>query len=267
MDAFEMLDINRNAPPSRDLKAEEAAFYAARDAGLKETLAAIEAYSFADQLVEAGAWKKDVDLLVGGTIKATPAIDAVANVGGDTIVVLSGSKGSGKSTAIALWLRNQLRAEAAAAVSYYFGTARWYRDADLMRAMPMADVIELVGRWRLTKKLTGPVYVTAAKLARWSKYDDAEMNRLLRASALAIDDLGVEFSDVKGSFLSLLNEVVDARYGNKLPTVGATNLTGEDFKARYEERLVDRIREAGSFINVSRDSMRAASKSTYANNR
>lgn len=101
------------------------------------------------------------------------------------------------------------------------------------------------------------LFVKAARLSRWDRYDNDEMNRLLRAARLVIDDLGTEFQDSKGNFMAILDEVIDVRYDHSRPTVVTTNLDAEAFKARYGERIVDRIRETGKFVSLDAASMRA----------
>lgn len=116
--------------------------------------------------------------------------------------------------------------------------------------------------WWLLQGLQGvqarnrPLFVTAARLSRWERYDGAEMDKLLLASRLVIDDLGNEFNDTKGNFLAVLDEVVADRVANHRPTVITTNLAPEVFKARYGERVRDRIRESGRFQTFAGDSFR-----------
>ena len=78
----------------------------------------------------------------------------------------------------------------------------------------------------------------------------------MHAPVLVVDDLGSEYNDAKGFFSALLDEVIDCRYGAKLPTVITTNLDSSGFSARYGARVVDRIREAGRFINCGNTSLR-----------
>lgn len=102
------------------------------------------------------------------------------------------------------------------------------------------------------------LFVKAARLSRWQRYDDSEMNKLLRAHVLVIDDLGTEFQDEKGNFMAILDEVIDVRYDHQRKTILTTNLDAEAFKARYGERIADRIRECGKFVSLDGKSMRAA---------
>ena len=138
---------------------------------------------------------------------------------GDTLLVLSGSRGCGKTTAAAWWL--------------------------LQRRAP--------ARYVSTRP---PQFVDAAALTRWPRYDDGRMRELELAAALVVDDLGMEYDDKHGAFRSFVDGLVNARYAKELPTVITTNLPAADFKARYGERIADRIREAGRFVELAGESLR-----------
>jgi hypothetical protein len=101
--------------------------------------------------------------------------------------------------------------------------------------------------------------VTAAHLARWPRYDNAEMDRLLKCRRLVLDDLGTEYMDEKGNFMAVLDEVIADRYANERPTLITTNLTVEEFRDRYKNRIADRIRDNGKFLSVVGDSRRRQS--------
>lgn len=100
----------------------------------------------------------------------------------------------------------------------------------------------------------GARFITASDLAKSSAYDEAD-SELVRAGALVIDDLGTEYADKNGYFLSRLDSLINHRYANCLATVITTNLGIDEFKA-YGERVVDRLREAGKFVRVGGESMR-----------
>jgi DNA replication protein DnaC len=104
--------------------------------------------------------------------------------------------------------------------------------------------------------MRAPMFMTAARLSRLSKFDDEMMGRVLRAVRLVIDDLAVEYADEKGFFRSLLDEVINERYGNRLPTLITTNLAADLFKERCGERITDRVREAGRFVSLDNPSLR-----------
>lgn len=173
---------------------------------------------------------KDIELAERGGARDTEATEALADP--PLLLVLSGAAGCGKTSAAAIWLW------------------RWVdeRIRQEIAADPMRGVVPAFGGRAL--------FVTAARLSRWSRYDDAEMSKLLRVHRLVVDDLGAEFMDERGSYLCLLDEVINERYGNRLTTVMTTNLEAAEFKARYGERIADRIRESGRFVSLSNPSMR-----------
>lgn len=106
-------------------------------------------------------------------------------------------------------------------------------------------------------------YVKAARLAALasSHADDerALYSSLFRCQVLVIDDLGGEYRDDKGYFVKVFNELMDERYERKLITIVTTNLDGKRFVAAYGERLRDRIRERGRFVDIKGESVRKAS--------
>ncbi len=174
-------------------------------------------------LVECGCPAKDLSRVLDGPddMAETSSLRAAKISHGSDwkITVLSGARGIGKTTAAAWWLvqeRGQVP---------YVPTSR-------------------------------SRFVDAALLARWDRYDKPEMRLLNRARSLVIDDLGIEYNDRKGAFGSLLDEVINARYAAELPTLITTNIPAEKFKKRYGERIADRIRESGRFVELSGESMR-----------
>lgn len=102
-----------------------------------------------------------------------------------------------------------------------------------------------------------PRFVDAPALARWPRYDDERMTQLEGARALVIDDLGLEYNDRHGAFTSLLDGLVNHRYAALLPTVITTNQGAAAFCKRYGERVADRIREVGRFVELHGPSLRA----------
>ncbi len=99
----------------------------------------------------------------------------------------------------------------------------------------------------LVAKLEGRM-VTAHQISRMDKFSAEAMGPLEAASCLAIDDLGVEYLDPKGVYLSALDGLLNARYAALLRTVITTNLDGASFKKRYGARIYRRCaQEAASF--------------------
>tara|TARA_B100000029_G_scaffold373691_1_gene367937 strand:+ start:961 stop:1686 length:726 start_codon:yes stop_codon:yes gene_type:complete len=145
-------------------------------------------------------------------------------------LILSADKGAGKSTAAAYWL---------------------------MKQAIMADLNPSVMGAPVRKWWSG------TRLARVNGYN-SEFEKLAQVSFMVLDDLGIEYLDKNGNFLQRLDEIMDERYSNYRKTIITTNLNSEDFKARYGERIADRIREGfnhgGAFMELSDKSMRSNKK-------
>jgi DNA replication protein DnaC len=101
------------------------------------------------------------------------------------------------------------------------------------------------------------LFVDVRRLTRWDRFDNEEMDRLLDPSMLVIDDLGGEFTDSKGAFLSLLEEIISHRCGELKRTIITTNFPPEEFKTRYGERIWSRIIGAGVYVGSLDGDMRA----------
>jgi len=135
-------------------------------------------------------------------------------------MVLSGGKGTGKSTAAAVWLYEE-------AVRVPTHEERYW--------------------WNGTK------------IARTNGYA-RDFEKMIKSHLMVIDDLGVEYLDKNGNFLQRLDELIDERYSNFKRTIITTNLNALAFKERYGERVADRMREGfawgGGFMELSTNSMR-----------
>lgn len=116
--------------------------------------------------------------------------------------------------------------------------------------------------WAIDSRKTG-LFVKAVELVRHGTYDREFWEQLGASPLLAIDDLGTEPRDEKGWAAANLDALLDARYDGARKTILTTNLTADDFKARYCAgagiRTLDRIREIGTFFAVPGDSMRRVS--------
>jgi DNA replication protein DnaC len=159
------------------------------------------------------------------TLRSLDAIplhtEALAAISKQTdILVLSGGPGCGKSVAAAFWLVfNSISSKEGALWS--------------------------AGYW-----------VTAASLSRGYAYDQEAFSKLTKKHALVIDDLGTEYQDQKERYLATLAEIVETRFAREKITLITTNLGPVEFKARYGERLADRIREDGAFVECGTTSLR-----------
>lgn len=62
---------------------------------------------------------------------------------------------------------------------------------------------------------------------------------------LAIDDLGIEERDVHsyGNVMSPIVELLTYRYDKQLFTIISTNLTPPEIRAKYGDRIADRLNE------------------------
>lgn len=186
------------------------------------------------RLVERGIPVKDVEALVNETLRDTAALNIARGwwETDSTCLVLSGTRGCGKTTAAAWCVAQPYREDP-------------YRDKDAWRYQR-----ESPREWQ------SPLFLDVTKLQRASRYDDEKMLEIEMASTLAIDDLGMEYADAKGSFAALFDGLFNTRYANAMKTVITTNLTAADFKARYGERVADRIRECGRFVELNEQSLR-----------
>lgn len=99
-------------------------------------------------------------------------------------------------------------------------------------------------------------WLEAFDLSRVSPYDAPAVDALKAVPLLVVDDLGREYQDDKGFLRALIDGLLSARYDAELATVITTNLPAAEFAARYGERLVDRIREVGAFLEAPGPSLR-----------
>jgi hypothetical protein len=141
------------------------------------------------------------------------------------LLVLSAHKGVGKSVAAGLWLRE----------------LDWHHPRYRNQA---GEEVKLPSWWSISK------------FSRMDGYSGAFDTLCSHPGPLVIDDLGSEYLDHNGWFLQALDAFIDARYGEYRPTMLTTNLAADEFKKRYSERVVDRVREGGSFQQLRGASMR-----------
>lgn len=164
-----------------------------------------------------------------GLARATDAVKAVREfLANDsrTLLVLAGGTGCGKTVAACVGLDEYLLLEG------------WsYRRA---------------GR-----------FVKAIDLVRAGTFDREFWDGYAATPMLVVDDLGTEPLDEKGWALANLAALIDKRYDACRKTILTTNLDVAKFKARYcaadGGRLIDRLREAGAFVEFDGASLRSAS--------
>jgi DNA replication protein DnaC len=97
----------------------------------------------------------------------------------------------------------------------------------------------------------------AVDIARMGMYD-AKLDAMANCQTLVIDDVGIEYADSKGAFLTTFGDLIDKRYEHQRRTLLTTNLTGANFKERYGERIYDRLCQVGVWAPIVGKSMRAS---------
>ena len=185
----------------------------------------------AERLDRVGVPQRCIQVL-DAELKSTPAFVAAQEFvwAQESFLLLLGSAGAGKSVAAASVLKHQVKSML---------ERDWACGSDaVMRRV---------------------CFVRAAEAARTaaSDYSDDDRRRFADWCSvrwLVLDDLGTERA--WDGWLSRLDELIDQRYGDKLKTIITTNLNGQTFKARYGERIADRIRDDGCIVSAGQLSLR-----------
>ncbi len=86
------------------------------------------------------------------------------------------------------------------------------------------------------------------------EYKKGMIEAVKAAPVLLIDDLGMEGPNEK--VMALLESILNYRYNENKTTIISTNLTSEMFKKKYSERIIDRVREWGTFYEITEKSLR-----------
>lgn len=92
----------------------------------------------------------------------------------------------------------------------------------------------------------GGLFVRAVEMARLSSFDPTDKARLAdihNARCLVLDDLGTELAH--DGWRPMFDELVDIRAGAYAPTILTSNLDNKTMRARYGDRVMDRIRDDG----------------------
>lgn len=109
------------------------------------------------------------------------------------------------------------------------------------------------------------VYTTARDMIRdirstWKNPDRDEseaINHYANPGLLVIDEVGVQYGSESEAILMF--DVIDKRYGSRLPTVFASNLKIAEVKAILTDRIIDRLREdSGLIVQLEWKSQRGA---------
>lgn len=114
--------------------------------------------------------------------------------------------------------------------------------------------------WLARENNRMPVWVRAVRASRMSGFG-AETEQCIESwrntILLVIDDLGAEL--MTPTWQQMLEDVLDFRYQHSLLTILPSNLSADEFKARYGERIADRIRHDGTVRTLDAKSMRRKS--------
>jgi DNA replication protein DnaC len=120
-------------------------------------------------------------------------------------------------------------------------------------------VAACIAAWRTPGSVR---FVTAVDLVRHGAFDPEFWDDLSACAALVVDDLGSEPLDERGWALASILDLLSKRYDSQQKTWITLNLPIEKFFARYGrdgERLRDRLRECGRYVEVKGPSMRGGS--------
>ncbi len=100
--------------------------------------------------------------------------------------------------------------------------------------------------------------VDAKQIVAIARRDDKDFSKLCSADLLAIDDLGIEPSEVLeyGNAISPAIDLLTHRYNNQLFTIVTTNLTPQQIREHYGDRIADRFAEMMERIVFSNQSYR-----------
>lgn len=85
-------------------------------------------------------------------------------------------------------------------------------------------------------------------------FEQADAERLERPNLLLLEDVGTE--PLNDPLRAVFDRVFNTRYGESTRTVITTNSNLTEFKARYGERVIDRMREVGRFVELVGVSLR-----------
>lgn len=102
-----------------------------------------------------------------------------------------------------------------------------------------------------------PLFIHASEILVMGLYEhEEERQRLKRARTLVIDDMGAERLDNAGVGLALFDLLINARYSCAGYTLITTNLTWDQFRTRYDERVADRLKQNADWYDLEGASMR-----------
>ncbi|QDR80214.1 IstB-like ATP binding protein [Sporomusa termitida] len=84
----------------------------------------------------------------------------------------------------------------------------------------------------------------------WLAYEE----RIRNTGLLVLDDLGAEYH--QEWVLSKVDAIISERYNRMQPIIITTNLSADELKGKYAERVYDRLKGTSKVINFSGKSLR-----------
>lgn len=87
---------------------------------------------------------------------------------------------------------------------------------------------------------------------------DARIEKIKNTHLLIIDDLGAEYDH--SWVQTQVDAIITERYNNKLATIITTNLSRDNIKSRYQQRIYDRLQSTNYLVSFSAKSQRSPLK-------
>lgn len=112
----------------------------------------------------------------------------------------------------------------------------------MLRALQSA-IRFIIDKGLATTNLCGLRVVDAVQLSR--NASEQTFQTICQHPLLAVDDIGREPREVMfyGNVYNPICELLEYRYAHQLFTITSTNLTSEELKAKYGQRITDRLNE------------------------
>ena len=112
--------------------------------------------------------------------------------------------------------------------------------------------------WAVSRASSG-IFISARDyIALAGSRRDEDQDRLYylkRSDIFVLDDLGVEYMANSGFVASEIDSLFQTRYDYRLKLIVTTNLDGKQLVERYGERVMDRVRRAGSFVGTGTEKL------------
>ena len=80
------------------------------------------------------------------------------------------------------------------------------------------------------------------------------MQRFTKCELLIVDEIGIK--DASDYEFSLINEIIDCRYGEMLPTILITNMNWQQAGKKIGERIISRLTETGKSLRFNNEDYR-----------